>query len=194
MWCLAARDSGLGSRTSRTANTMSRGNGVKGHTRSGADDESRTRGLDRGVVALCLLSYIRKRCKTNRRPVPRSSCGKFLKSFRRRPTASVVRSIDRWSAPMRRPEEARKTKRPGSLRNPGLCVQRFEGARLRAALSRMHLVLAPIKPLIACWQGQMQCTRATAERLHRRGTHERDQPLQGSVGCDDVRGFHDESS
>ena len=44
MWCLAARDSGLGSRTSRAANTMSRGNGVKGHTRSGADDESRTRG------------------------------------------------------------------------------------------------------------------------------------------------------
>jgi hypothetical protein len=39
---------------------MSRGNGVKGHTRSGADDESRTRGLDRGVVVLCLLSYIRK--------------------------------------------------------------------------------------------------------------------------------------
>lgn len=37
---------GQGSRTSRTANTMSRGNGVKGHTRSGADDESRTRGPD----------------------------------------------------------------------------------------------------------------------------------------------------
>jgi hypothetical protein len=50
---------------------MSRGNGVKGHTRSGAEDESRTRGLDHGVVALCLLSYIRKRCKTNHRPVPK---------------------------------------------------------------------------------------------------------------------------
>ena len=36
-----------------------RGRGVHGHTRSGADDESRTRGLDHGVVALCLLSYIR---------------------------------------------------------------------------------------------------------------------------------------
>jgi hypothetical protein len=40
---------------------MSCGNGVKGHTRSGADDESRTRGLDHSVVALCLLSYIRKK-------------------------------------------------------------------------------------------------------------------------------------
>ena len=47
---------GQGSRTSRTANTMSRGNGVKGHTRSGADDEFRTRGLDHGVVALFLMS------------------------------------------------------------------------------------------------------------------------------------------
>ena len=37
-----------------------RGCGVHGHTRSGADDESRTRGLDHGVVALCPLSYIRK--------------------------------------------------------------------------------------------------------------------------------------
>ena len=84
MWCLAARDSGLGSRTSRTANTMSRGNGVKGHTRSGADDESRTRGLDHGVVALCLLSYIRKSCEAIHRPVPRSPRSKLLKSVHRR--------------------------------------------------------------------------------------------------------------
>ena len=75
---------GQGSRTSRTANTMSRGNGVKGHTRSGADDESRTRGLDHGVAALCLLSYIRKICEANHRPVPRSSRSKLLKSVHRR--------------------------------------------------------------------------------------------------------------
>jgi hypothetical protein len=50
---------------------MSRGNGVKGHTRSGADDESRTRGLDRGVVVLCQLSYIRKICEAKHRPVPK---------------------------------------------------------------------------------------------------------------------------
>ena len=84
MWCLAARGSGLGSRTSRPANTMSRGNGVKGHTRSGADDESRTRGPDHGVVVLCQLSYIRKICEPNHRPVPRSSRSKLLKSVHRR--------------------------------------------------------------------------------------------------------------
>jgi len=68
------------------------------------------------------------------------------------------------------------------------------GARLGAPLPRMQLVLVPIK-LIARRQGQVQCTRATAERLHRRGSaHERDQPIHGSVGCDDVRGFHDEFS
>lgn len=75
---------GQGSRTSRTANTMSRGHGVKGHTRSGADDESRTRGLDHGVVALCLLSYIRKGCEEIHRPVPRSPRSKLLKSVHRR--------------------------------------------------------------------------------------------------------------
>ena len=63
---------------------MSRGNGVKGHTRSGADDESRTRGLDHGVVALCLLSYIRKSCEAIHRPVPRSPRSKLLKSVHRR--------------------------------------------------------------------------------------------------------------
>ncbi len=69
-------------RTSRTANTMSRGNGVQGHTRSGADDESRTRGLDRGVVALCPLSYIRRGA---RRTIGqyRSSRGNLLKSVHR---------------------------------------------------------------------------------------------------------------
>ena len=53
MWCLAARGPGFGPRTSRTANTMSRGRGVHGHTRSGADDEPRTRDLNLGMVLLC---------------------------------------------------------------------------------------------------------------------------------------------
>jgi len=57
----------------------------------------------------------------------------------------------------------------------------------------MHLVLVPIKLSKASRQAQMQCTRATAKRLHRRGTHERDQTLNGSVGHDDARGFHDEA-
>jgi len=63
---------------------MSRGRGVKGHTRSGADDESRTRGLDHGVVVLCLLSYIRKSCEAILRPVPTSPRSKLLKSVHRR--------------------------------------------------------------------------------------------------------------
>lgn len=168
---------------------MSRGNGVKGHTRSGADDESRTRGLGHGVAVLYQLSYIRKRCKTNHRPVPRFVLRQLVKEH---PPLPVVRSFDRWPAPMRRPVRVGKQKRPGSLRNPGLCEQRFEGARLRAALSRMHLVLVPIKPLMACRDAQMHCAVATAERLHRGSTLERDQTLHGSVGSDDVAGFHDE--
>ena len=109
MWCLAARGSGLGSRTSRTANTMSRGRGVKGHTRSGADDESRTRGLDHGVVVLCLLSYIRKTCEPKHRPVPKLVSQQIVKE---RPPSPVVRSIDRRSAPTRRPVEVRNEKGP----------------------------------------------------------------------------------
>jgi len=71
---------------------MQRGRGVKGHTRSGADDESRTRGLDHGVVALCLLSYIRKICEANHRPVPKFVSRQLVKE---RPPSPVVRSIDR---------------------------------------------------------------------------------------------------
>src|SRR5215471_14888787 len=44
--------------------TIACGRGVHGHTRSGADDEHRTRGLGHGVAALFLLSYIRFRCET----------------------------------------------------------------------------------------------------------------------------------
>ena len=62
---------------------MSRGNGVKGHTRSGADDESRTRGLDHGVVALCLLSYIRNSCEAFHRPGPTSPRSRLLRSVHR---------------------------------------------------------------------------------------------------------------
>ena len=136
---------GQGSRTSRTANTMSCGGGVKGHTRSGADDESRTRGLDHpmthGVVALCLLSYIRKNCKTNPSASTEVASRQVVKE---RPPSPAVRFIDRWSAPRRRPVEFRNEK-ARILSNPGLCEQSLEGARLHAALSRMHPVLVPIK-------------------------------------------------
>ena len=110
MWCLAARDLAHlidRSRTSRTANTMSRGNGVHGHTRSGADDESRTRGLDHGVVALCLLSYSRKKVQDK----PSASTEIVLRQLvKERPPA--VRSIDRGLAPMRRPVVVRNEKGP----------------------------------------------------------------------------------
>ena len=126
MWCLAARDSGLGSRTSRTANTLSRGHGVKGHTRSGADDGSRTRGLDHGVVALCLLSYIRKV-----QDEASASTGVVSRQVvKERPPSPVVRSIDRGPAPMRRPVEqamkkARILSESGPLRTErGRCAAR----------------------------------------------------------------------
>lgn len=76
-------------RTSRTANTMSCGCGVQGHTRSRANDGSRTRVLATSVALLCLLSYIRKWCKACRRPVPGLPCGNVLKSGHRK----------RWSDP-----------------------------------------------------------------------------------------------
>lgn len=116
--------------------------GVKGHTRSGADDESRTRGLDGGSIALCLLSYIRESCEAIHRPVPTSSRSKLLKSVHRR----------RWCDPSiaglrqcagRLKSEMEKARIP--VKNPGLCVQSLEGVRLRAALSRMHSSLVPIK-------------------------------------------------
>jgi hypothetical protein len=38
-------------------------------------------------------------------------------------------------------------KRPGSFRNPSLCVQSVEGARLSESLSRIKQTLIPIAPL-----------------------------------------------
>jgi hypothetical protein len=76
---------------------------------------------------------------------------------------------------MRQPVEQRK--RPGSLRSPGLCEQSVEGARLGASFSRMQRTLGPIKAI-----------------THRQGgTHERNQPLRGSVDSNDAARFHDEA-
>lgn len=133
-----------------------------------------------------------QRCKTNHRPVPRLSCGYLLKSVHRE------RRCDLSIAGLRRCASRLgwKTKRPGSFRSPGLCVQRFEGAQLRASLSRMHSVLAPIKLLQSKWLdrriGRVQGRAARRQRSHRRGTCERDQTPHGSVGSDGgVAGFHD---
>jgi len=95
--------------------------------------------------------------------------------------------------------EMEKWKRPGSFRSPGLCVQRFEGAQLRAPLSRMHSVLAPIKLPEGKWLdrriGRMPGRAAGPQRSHRRRPWqlrcERDQTLHGSVGSDSVARYHD---
>ena len=117
-----------------------------------------------------------------------------------RPPGAAVRSVDRSRpAPMRKLVGFGKTKRPGSFRSPGLCVQSFEGAQLRASLSRMHSVLAPIKLRKGAWldrrKGRMQSRATRPERSHRRRPWqlrcERDQTLHGSVGSDGVVGIHD---
>jgi hypothetical protein len=134
-----------------------------------------------------------QRCKTDHRPVPRLSRGNLLKSVRReRRCDPLIAGLRRCASRLRKG----KTKRPGSFRNPGLCVQRFEGAQLRASLSRMHSVLAPIKLLQSKWlhrrTGRMQGRTTGTQRPHRPGTCERDQTLHGSAGSDGVAGFHDE--
>ena len=179
---------GQGSRTSRTTNTMSRGLGVHGHTRSGADDESRTRGLDHGVVALCLLSYIRKGARRTVGQYRRASRGNLLKNVHRcrwcdPSIAGLCQCAGRLKPGMKK---ARILAESGPLRTE------LGGVRLCAHLSRMHRVLVPIKLSIARGQFWMQCARAT-RRLHRRGAHERNQTLHGSACSDDVAGFHDES-
>jgi hypothetical protein len=57
-----------------------------------------------------------------------SSCGKLLKSIRRRSTASVVRSIDRGSAPMRRPVDVGKQKGPDPC---GIRASAYRDSRVR---------------------------------------------------------------
>jgi hypothetical protein len=162
------------------------GNGVHGHSRSGADDESRTRGLGHGVAALCLLSYIRN--------VARRSIGQYrliaLRQLVKEPSPwLVMRSIDRASAPKRWTLTGQR-KRPGSFGNPGLRKQSLEGVRLGAPLSRMHWVLRPIQPAIAGKDERPQADDARTLRPHRSGARERDPTQQGPVCSDDVKRFH----
>jgi hypothetical protein len=121
-----------------------------------------------------------------------------------RPPSPMVRSGDRGSAPMRRPVEVRNEKGPEPF---GIRASACRAWRVRAnlrhsaALSRMHSVLVPIKlpaanglvesaaHRIDLMQGDVAC----AQRPHRRGAHERDQTLDGSVGSCDVPAFHNEA-
>ena len=76
----------------------------------------------------------------------------------------------------------RQRKRPGTFRIPGLCEQSLEGARLGAPFSRIQRTLAPIKA-IARRNGPVHRHRCKQR-------DERDQPLWGSVGPNDVVRFH----
>ena len=146
------------------------------------------------MVALCLLSYIRKFARRVLGQYRGSSCGKLLKSSRRFQT---MRSIDRCPAPMHGTVGLNKTesKKARILAESGPAAkQSLEVVRLCAFLSRMQPILVPIKLLIACWEAGMRGCVAHARRTHRRGTDERDQTLGGSGCSDDVPGFHDEAS
>ena len=89
--CSAARDLARAAHTAEAASTMECGDSERGHTRSGADDESRTRGLDHGVVALCRLSYIRLVARRRSGQYRGESRGKLSKSL----PLPAVRSDDR---------------------------------------------------------------------------------------------------
>ena len=78
----------------------------------------------------------------------------------------------------------RQRKRPGTFRSPGLCEQSLEGAQLSAPLSRIQRTLAPIKAIAR--------RNGPAHRHRCEQRSERDQPLQGSVGSNDVVRFHGE--
>jgi hypothetical protein len=171
---------------------MSRGSGVRGHTRSGADDELRTRGLDHGVVALCLLSYIRKVARLAIGQYRGWSCAKLLKSGRRcrrcdPSIAALRRCAGRWG------EAESKQARILSESGPA-AKQSVEVVRLGAGLSRMQRVLDSIELSIARWRARMRGGVASARQPHRRGTDERNQALEGSGGSDDVPVCHDEAS
>ncbi len=160
--------------------------------RRGADDESRTRGLDVGNVALCQLSYIRICART----ASGQNRGGLAPNCQR--AATELRWCDPLIAACARSAQAgcggTKTKRPGSLRNPGLCEQSFEGAYLSALLARMHLAIAPLEPILTGRKCRMRDRAAGAWRLHRASTHERRHTRDGSVASDGVPGFHDVAS
>ena len=94
-----------------------RGRWCKGTPESGAEDGDRTRGLDHGVVVLCPLSYIRCECEARLRPVPVRPRGMLL--------MNVAALCSVRGAMAAEPRRAEKTKRPGSIRNPGLSCEKW---------------------------------------------------------------------
>ena len=109
-----------------------------------------------------------------------------------RPPSPVVRSIDRGSAPMRRPVEVRNEKGPDPF---GIRASAYRARKdaLCDSFSRMHLVLRPIQPAIASRDERTLGTdvHAMTNRGKPQGdAHERTRTLLGSVCPDDVAWFH----
>ena len=98
-------------------------------------------------------------------------------------------------APMRgaRLKSKSEMKKARILSESGPLRTELEGARLCASLARMQRILVPIELAMARRDDPLHGSAAGAARTHRRGTCERDQTHDGSVGSDDVAGFHDES-
>jgi hypothetical protein len=151
---------------------MSCGLGVHGHTRSGADDESRTRGLGHGVAALCQLSYIRKGA---RRAIGQYR-GRLAQLVKERPPHAVVRSIDRclrrWASGCElKNKEARILSESGPLRTE---IRRCASTRfpLPDALGpHSDQAVRPATRQIACWPDRPYAWRrhtypATPSRRH----------------------------
>lgn len=150
----------------------------------GADDESRPRGPDRHVAwrGRALPTELHpQRCKTDHRPVPRSSCGNLLKSIHR---CRWWRSIDRRACANAQAVRRDKEKGPEPFGLRACSEQVLKGARLGAPFSRIQRTLAPIKAIAR--------RNGPAHRRRRKRRDERDQPLQGSVGPNGVVRFHDD--
>lgn len=123
--------------------------------------------------------------------MPGSSRGELSKSVcrRRSDVGSAIRR-SRAGADAQAVSRKRKSPEPWRIRASG---QRFEGARLCAALARMHPPIAPTgSPDAGTTSSRRNPVRGDAARPRRRSPHEREPALQGAAGFDEVAGFHDE--
>ena len=94
-----------------------------------AGDRTRTGDTNPGKVVLCQLSYIRKKVQG----MPSASTEAALRQIvKKRPPRAVVRSIDRWSVPMRRPVEVRNEKGPDPFGIRASMGDRVAGAQCYA--------------------------------------------------------------
>jgi hypothetical protein len=179
---------------------MSRGLRVHGHTRSGADDESRTRGPDPHGT------WRGRALPTELHPqkvqgMPPASTGAALRQLvKERPPQAVVRSIDRWLAPIRKPVEVENERGPDPFGVRASAYRAWKVAELSqfsTSFSRLHLILLLREP--AERRGMAAGGARTLGALKSAGAlrgnpeadaHERTQTPHGSVCVDDVAWFH----